>query len=127
MTPAATAVASDVQPLDRPAPRRRHRAAVGAGGADAERFGFQDEVDAPEALGPASEKRLECDIDLESATHFLSRTMILSRTTIHVTDGPGMHRRGKRLFVAVARKAASPVDFRLPHERPITMGRQVPL
>ena len=27
----------------------------------------------------------------------------------------------------VARKAASPVDFRPPHERPITMGWQVPL
>ena len=47
--------------------------------------------------------------------------------TIRVTDAPGMHRCRKRLFVAVARNAASPVDFRLPHERPITMGWQVPL
>ena len=73
------------------------------------------------ALRLATEKRLECDIDLDSATYFLSRI------TIRVTDAAGMHRWRKRLFVAVARKAASPVDFRLPHERPITMGWQVPL
>jgi KUP system potassium uptake protein len=121
MTPAATAVASDVQSLDRPAPRPRIARRSVPGGADAERFGFQDEVDTPEALRLATEKRLECDIDLESATYFLPRT------TIRVTDVPGMHRWRKRLFVAVARKAAGPVDFRLPHERPITMGWQVPL
>ena len=49
------------------------------------------------------------------------------RTRIAQPDAPGMHRWRKRLFVAVARKAASPVDFRPPHERPITMGWQVPL
>ncbi len=69
MTPPATAVASDVQSLVRPAPRTR----------------------------------------------------------IARPDAPGKHRWHKRLFVAVARNAASPVDFRLPHERPITMGWQVPL
>jgi hypothetical protein len=60
-----------------------HRAAVGAGGADAERLGFQDEVDTPEALRLATEKRLECDIDLDSAPYFLSRI------TIRVTDARG--------------------------------------
>ena len=49
------------------------------------------------------------------------------RTRIPQSDAPGMHRWRKWLFVAVAREAASPVDFRLPHERPITMGWQVPL
>ena len=53
-------------------------------------------------------------------------TYSLSRITIRVTDAPGMHRWRKRLFVAVARDKR-PVDFRLPHERPITMGWQVPL
>ena len=94
--------------------------AVGPRGADAERFGFQDDSTQPVALRLATEKRLECDIDLDSATYFLSRI------TIGVTDAAGMHRWRKRLFVAVARKAASPVDFRLPHERPSTMGWQVP-
>ena len=49
------------------------------------------------------------------------------RTRIAQPDAPGMHRWRKWLFVAVAREAASPVDFRLPHGRPITMGWQVPL
>ena len=49
------------------------------------------------------------------------------RTLIARPDAPGKHRWHKRLFVAVARNAASPVDLRLPHKRPITMGWQVPL
>jgi KUP system potassium uptake protein len=45
-----------------------------------------------------------------------------------VTDAPGMSRWRKRLFVAVARNAASAVEyFRLPYERTITLGWQVPL
>lgn len=71
MTPPATAVASDVQSLARPAPRKR-----------------------------------------------IARRSAQARL---------MHRWRKRLFVAVARNAARPVDFRLPHERPITMGWQVRL
>jgi hypothetical protein len=50
--------------------------------------------------------------------------------TAVASDVPSLARpepRSKRLFVAVAHNAASPVDFRLPHERPITMGWQVPL
>jgi hypothetical protein len=53
-------------------------------------------------------------------------TDVLSRITIRVTDAPGMHRCGNRLFVAVVHNATSPVDLRLPHGRPITMGWQVP-
>ncbi len=86
------------------------------------RFGFQEQVDIPEALRLATKKGLECDIDLDRATYFLSRI------TIRVTDAPGMRRWRKRLFVAIARNAASAVEyFRLPYERTITMGWQVPL
>jgi KUP system potassium uptake protein len=121
MTPLATAVASHVPSLARPEPRTRIARRSASGGADAARFGFQEEVDIPEALRLATEKRLECDIDLDGATYFLSCI------TIRVTDAPGMHRWRKRLFVAVVHNAASRVDFRLPHEPPITMGWQVPL
>jgi KUP system potassium uptake protein len=121
MPPPATAVASDVPSLAGPDPRTRIARRSASGGADAARFGFQEEVDIPEALRAATENRLECDIDLDSVTY------PLSRITIRVTDAPGLHRWRKRLFVAVARHAASPVDFRLPHGRPITMGWQVPL
>jgi hypothetical protein len=84
-----------------------HRAAGGAGGADAERFGFQDGSTHPEALRLATERRLEGDIDLDSPTYFLSRI------TISVTHSPVTHRGRKRLFVAVARTAAGRVDLRL--------------
>jgi KUP system potassium uptake protein len=86
------------------------------------RFGFQEEPNIPEALRLAGEKGLECDIDLDGPTYFLSRI------TIRVTDAPGMNRWRKRLFVAISRNAASPVEyFQLPDKRTITMGWQVPL
>jgi KUP system potassium uptake protein len=57
-----------------------------------------------------------------------SATYFLSRITIRVTDAPGIYRWRKGLFVAIARNAASPVEyFRLPHQRTIAMGRQVRL
>jgi KUP system potassium uptake protein len=86
------------------------------------RFGFQDDTDIPGALRLAQAKGLECDIDAVHPTYFLSRI------TIRVTDAPGMSRWRKKLFVTVARNAASPVDyFRLPDERTITIGSQIPL
>jgi KUP system potassium uptake protein len=85
-------------------------------------FGFTEQVDIPEALRLAMTKGLECDIDLDRVTYFLSRI------TVRVTDAPGMSRWRKRLFVAVARNAASAVEyFRLPYERTITLGWQVAL
>ena len=88
----------------------------------AARFGFQDEFDIPDALRLARAKGLECDIDVEQPTYFLSRI------TIHPTGAPGMARWRKKLFVAISRNAASPVDyFRLPDERTITIGSTIPL
>ena len=85
------------------------------------RFGFQEEPKIPQALRLANQKGLECDIDVESPTYFLSRT------TIRVTDAPGMRRWRKRLF-ALSHNAANPIEyFGLPAERTITMGSQVPL
>ena len=121
MTPAATAVASDIQSLARPAPPTRIARRSAPAGLTQSASASRTRSTQREALRLATEKRLECGIDLDSATYFLSRI------TIRVTVAPGMHRWRKRLFVAVARHAASPVDFRLPHGRPITMGWQVPL
>jgi KUP system potassium uptake protein len=86
------------------------------------RFGFQDEVDIPEALRVAQSKGLECELDFERLSYFLTRITVL------VTDEPGLARWRKKLFVAMERNAASPVEyFRLPHDRTITMGSQIPL
>jgi KUP system potassium uptake protein len=86
------------------------------------RFGFQEEPDIPDVLRLATAKGLECDIDLDGPTYFLSRA------TIRVTDAPGMARWRKRVFVAIWRNAANPVEyFHLPDRRTITMGWQTPL
>ena len=60
--------------------------------------------------------------DFEGATYFLSWA------TIRVTDATGMDRWRKRLFVAIWRNSANPVEYlRLPDRRAITMGWEVPL
>jgi KUP system potassium uptake protein len=86
------------------------------------RFGFQDEPNLPETLRLAQAKGLECDLDLDRPSYFLSRI------TIRPTDAPGMRRWRKELFVLLARNAASPADyFCLPLERTITLGSTIEL
>jgi K+ transporter len=121
MTPPATAVATAVQSLARPAPRTRIARRSAPAGLTQSASASRTRSTQPEALRLATETpRVRHRLD--------SATYSLSRITIRVTDGPGMYRWHKRLFVAVARNAVSPVEyFRLPHEGTITMGWQVPL
>ena len=78
------------------------------------RFGFQDTPDVPRLLALAAETGLECEVDVEGAVYFLSQVSITP------TAAPGMRGWRKRLFVAMARNAASPVDyFHLPRERTV--------
>jgi KUP system potassium uptake protein len=86
------------------------------------RFGFQDLPNLPRALdlACAADPKLASALDLEGASYFLSRI------TIRVTDAPGMSRWRKRLFLALARNAASPTEyFGLPDDRTVLMGTQV--
>jgi KUP system potassium uptake protein len=86
------------------------------------RFGFQDTPDVPRILSLASEAGLEAEIDIEGACYRLSQVSIVPTST------PGMRRWRRRLFVAMYRNAASPVEyFRLPHERTLTIGSQINL
>ena len=86
------------------------------------RYGFQDETDLPAALRLARARGLECEIDLDSASYFISRI------TIVPTDAPGMARWRKKLFMVLARNAASPVGyFGLPLDRTVTMGSSIRL
>ncbi len=86
------------------------------------RFGFQDAPDVPRTLELIAAAEVEVPIDHAHASYFLSGV------TIAPERGPGMRMWRKRLFVALARNAASPVDyFRLPAERTVTMGSVVPL
>ena len=86
------------------------------------RFGFQDTPDVPRALALASKVGLETEVDVESATYFLSQVSVVP------TSASGMTRWRKLLFVAMSRNAASPVEyFRLPPERTVTIGSQIKL
>jgi KUP system potassium uptake protein len=65
---------------------------------------------------------MRADNDGESPSYFVSRT------GIRVTAEPGVRRWRKRLFVVLARNAASPIEcFGLPPERTISMSAELPL
>ena len=86
------------------------------------RFGYQDVPDVPRVLALAAGAGLEVPVDVEGAVYFLSQLSVVPG------DGPGMRGWRKRLFVAMFRNAASPVDyFRLPHDRTVTLGSTVEL
>ena len=86
------------------------------------RFGFQDDPNVPKALRLAEEQGLECSIDVDRASYFLSRINIVP------SRRPGMRTWRKKLFLALARNAVDPADyFGLPVNRVVTMGAQIPL
>ena len=80
-------------------------------------FGFQDTPDVPEVLRDAEKRGLECPLEVDEASYFLSKIELLA------TDAPGMSRWRKRLFVATAHLAADPVEyFVLPRDRALLLG-----
>ena len=82
---------------------------------------FQDDLDVPRTLRRAA-KRLEGDVDFGAVSYFLSRISIIA------TSEPGMALWRKKLFIAIARNAASPVPyFHLPDDRTIVMAAHVEL
>jgi KUP system potassium uptake protein len=85
------------------------------------RTGYQDTQNVPEALMLARKMGLlERNLDLEHASYFLSQIRI------QPTEAPGMRAWRKKLFLAIARNAASPIEhFGLPVERTVSMGSQI--
>jgi KUP system potassium uptake protein len=84
-------------------------------------FGFQDTTDVPAQIGRVR-NRLEGDVDLEHASFFLSKM------TIVPTGRAPMRRWRMKLFLALARNAANPVEyFGLPDERTVVMGSHIEL
>lgn len=85
--------------------------------------GYRDQQDIPDALRQARKHgALERSFDVEHATYFLS----------HITIAPSecsqLVRVRKRLFILLARNAASPIDhFGLPPSRTIVTGSEVSL
>jgi KUP system potassium uptake protein len=87
------------------------------------RTGYRDRTNLPLALALARKQgMLPRNFDLEHASYFVSRMSIAQ------TDGPGMPRWRKRLFIAMARNSSSPIEhFGLPWDRTVTSGSQVGL
>jgi KUP system potassium uptake protein len=85
-------------------------------------FGFQDDMDVPAALRQAASQDLEVDLDVDRATYFVSKI-----TLVRGND-PGMAAWRKKLFLALSRTSASPVEyFALPGRRIVTMGSYIEL
>jgi KUP system potassium uptake protein len=83
-------------------------------------FGFQDDPNVPGVLRLAAEMGLECDIDVDTCSYFLSQITVVRTTK------PGMARWRKQMFLDIARLSASPVAyFGLPLERTVTIGSHI--
>jgi KUP system potassium uptake protein len=87
------------------------------------RAGYHDRIDVPAALRLCRKQGLlERNLDLEHAAYHVSRIAITP------TDASPFTRWRKKLFIAMARNAASPIDaFRLPRESTVIVGSQIPL
>jgi KUP system potassium uptake protein len=87
------------------------------------RLGYQDKLDVPASLRVCRKHGLlERNLDLEHASYFVSRI------TISPTDAPPLRTLRKKLFIAMARNASSPIDaFGLPSDRTVIMGSQIAL
>jgi KUP system potassium uptake protein len=80
-------------------------------------FGYMEQPDVPAALRLAVEAGLECPLEVDEASYFLS--------TIELKpgDAPGMTRWRKRLFVATSHITADAAEyFGLPRDRTVIMG-----
>jgi KUP system potassium uptake protein len=86
-----------------------------------DRVGYRDRMDIPAALALARKQGLlERNLDLEHASYFVSRISIAP------SKGSDMRSWRKKLFIAMARNAASPIEaFALPADRTVMMGSQV--
>ncbi len=86
------------------------------------RFGFQDPLDVPALLRLVGERGVEGNPDLETPSFFVSRMTIIE------SDRPGMAAWRKKLFLAISRNAANPVEvFHLPDDRTVVMGSHIEL
>jgi KUP system potassium uptake protein len=81
------------------------------------RFGYIERPDIPSALRLAPEVELECPLEVDEASYFLSTI------DLQAGDAPGMARWRKRLFVATSHITADAAEyFRLPRGQTLIIG-----
>lgn len=84
------------------------------------RFGYMERPDVPAAIRRAAAQGLECPIELDDASYFLSTV------DLQPGDDPTMSRWRKRLFIATSHVAADAADyFALPREQTLILGSQI--
>jgi KUP system potassium uptake protein len=84
------------------------------------RFGYMDEPNVPSVLPLATAAGVECPLEVDDASYFLSTI------DLHVGREPGMSRWRKQLFVATSRITADAAEyFGLPRERTVIMGSRL--
>jgi len=84
------------------------------------RFGYMDEPDVPEVLRLLEKAPIECPLEVDQASYFLSKIDLRPGET------PGLSLWRKRLFLATAHVTADPVDhFHLPRDRTVIMGSRI--
>ena len=84
------------------------------------RFGYMDEPNVPDVLRQIAQTDIECPLDVDDASYFLS-TIELRRG-----DEPGMSRWRKRLFLATSRITADAAEyFGLPRDRTVIIGSRI--
>jgi len=86
----------------------------------AARFGYMDEPNVPRVLRLAAAAGLECPLEVDEASYFLSKI------ELHTGEEPGLRRWRKHLFVATSRITADAAEyFGLPRERTVIMGSRI--
>ncbi len=84
------------------------------------RFGYMDAPNVPDVLRLAAAAGLECPLEVDDASYFLSTI------DLHAGDAPGMSRWRKHLFVATAQITADAAEyFGLPRHRTVIMGSRI--
>ncbi len=84
------------------------------------RFGYMDKPDVPGLLPLISAAGVDCGLDVNTVSYFLSTI------ELHPGSTPGMSRWRKNLFLATSQLTADAAEyFRLPPERTVIMGSRI--
>ena len=86
------------------------------------RFGYADQPDVPGLLPLIRKAGIECPLDSNKLSYFLSTIELCRGTT------PGMNQWRKRLFITTSRITADAAEyFQLPRDRTVIMGSRIEL
>ncbi len=84
------------------------------------RIGYMDRIDVPKMLELAIEAGMECPLEIDDASYFLSTI------DLQTSKAPGMARWRKHLFAGTAHVAADAAEyFGLPRHRTVIMGSRI--